>query len=118
MKNQKLLVFAVALLFALSASAIVAAKSDAYVHQANCKAALAGANGDDDISAWINTHTPYGIYDWSWSSGYSRVADSRFVQYVDMYNGSPRRWWGNVAGYCMGDDSNIVDKMGDAPAGW
>jgi hypothetical protein len=24
----------------------------------------------------------------------------------------------NIGGYCMGDDSDITDKVGDAPAGW
>lgn len=89
-----------------------------YVHQANCKAALEGANGDNDIQAWINTHTPTGVYAWSWSTGYQRQDNTHFVQFIDLYAGSPMRLWGNIGGYCLGDDSNIVDKADGAPAGW
>lgn len=86
-----------------------------YVHLANCKAALTGANGDNDIQAYLNAN---GYNGWGWSQGYEywRQDNTHLVVFFDVYSGGS--FQGGRAAYCMGDDSNIVDKAGSAPSGW
>jgi hypothetical protein len=83
----------------------------AYVHLANCQRALTGANGDDDIDRFIDSHTPYGIVAWAWDGSYRR-SNTDIVVYVSFYNFSRRI--GTGGGECWGDDSNISDAF----TGW
>lgn len=89
--------------------------ASAYVHQAQCKAALTGANGDDDVGSW----TAASHFGWGWSSFYDRVDSTHFIQYVDLYTNAG--WWGTYAAYCMGNDApitSLIDKFPDSPSGW
>jgi len=81
----------------------------AYVHVANCEQALIGANGDNDIANWINSHTPYGITSWAWSTPIMRSSNTDVSVPVNLYNG--RGYWGALLGECWGDDSSITDKV-------
>lgn len=89
--------------------------SSGYLNVDNCWQALNGANGDNDVLAWIYSHTPYGITS-SGYGGYTRYNSTRVIVWVDFWVYS--RWWGNRAGYCMGSNSSIVDKVDDPPSGW
>lgn len=93
----------------------IAHASSGYVHLANCQGALAGANGDNDIQAWLNSHTPYGINGWGFD-GWYRWRGDRIMAAITMYRNGERLM--NIGGYCMGDDSDIVDRAGDPPAGF
>lgn len=100
-----------------SPSGVKAYAAAAYVHQANCQSALIGANGDNDVYAYVSN-----ILSTGWTT-YTRYSATRFVQYVDYYVGPTldqpyNHWLLGQPGFCMGDDSNIVDKMGSPPAGW
>jgi hypothetical protein len=90
--------------------------SSGYVHLLNCQQALLGANGDNDIQQWLNNHTPFNIHHSSWD-GYTRYNNVRLVVYVAFWK-ADGSWWGTRAGYCMGDDSNIVDTFDRIPYGW
>lgn len=88
--------------------------SAAYVHEANCFSALQGANGDNDVAAYMAAHPS--IYAWGFR-GSTRYSSTRLIAWIAFF-------WHTGAGYsvepgyCMGDDSNITDKVADAPSGW
>lgn len=99
--------------------------SVAYVHQANCKNALLGANGDNDVWQYILDHPAILAWNWHPDPPY-RIKNTRLVQYLDFYVGPTldqpyNHWLVGQPGYCMGDDADITDKLtgGNAPpAGW
>lgn len=93
-----------ALMLALGASPA----SAAYVHLANCRAALTGANGDHDINRFIASNMPMGITGWTWGGGYHRSNTDVLVA-VDLWRYG--YWIGAATGECWGDDSNISDNI-------
>jgi hypothetical protein len=91
--------------------------TSAYVHRENCVAALLGANGDNDIAAFMSWHSQPGYVI---ESGTSRFSATR-VAIPITFTGGPSATWPNgigTFGYCMGDDPSIVDKVHQPPAGW
>jgi hypothetical protein len=95
---------------------VTAHASAGYVHLANCQAALLGSPGDNDIQAWLSSHTPFYIHHSSWD-GYTRYSGDRLVVYVAFWR-ADGSWWGTRAGYCMGSDGAITDKFETPPYGW
>jgi hypothetical protein len=88
-----------------------------YVNVQNCKDALLGANGDNDIASWMGQH---GQVSWKWDynpPGYTRFANDKVGIWI-YASGNRNSTWPNGVytwGYCAGDNSNIVDKMQFAP---
>jgi hypothetical protein len=99
---------------ALSASAIalagpVSAASAAYVHLENCKAALTGANGDNDVYRMKQDFSWVPITEWSWSVPVTRYSNTDVTIPINMYRYG--HFWGGSLGECWGDDSNISDRI-------
>lgn len=96
--------------------------SSGYLHLANCRSALWGANGDDDIGSFMSRTGAIG-FDWRSYNRYAadRLAVSFWVLYgPGPFNGTywAREHWASYFGFCMGSDGNITDKVPDPPSGW
>jgi hypothetical protein len=106
-----------AVLIALAGSAAMAPKAGAYLHVANCRDALTGGNGDNDLLDWMyaNGYTNYEV-----GSGSSRYDDHRLLvaaNWYDWHGGNLNRTY-KGQGYCLGDDNDIRDRANTPPSGW
>ena len=98
-----------------SSRSVKAHASSGYLHVMNCWYALNGANGDNDVLAWMYSHTPYGLTS-SGYGGYTRYDSHHVIVWVDYWRYS--KWVLNQPGYCVGGDEDIIDKVGSPPAAW
>lgn len=91
--------------------------ASAYVHAENCRDALVGGNGDNDLQ---NFRVAAGQTGYNFEAGQSRFSGTRVAIPVWWSGNSGSRYpygYGGF-GYCMGDDSNIVDHAPSPPSGW
>lgn len=89
----------------------------AYVHRDNCVSALLGGNGDNDIAAAI---ARYDFAGYTIQAGTSRFSNTKVAVPIS-FSGTGRGTFPNgygTFGYCMGDDSAIVDNAVTPPSGW
>lgn len=102
----------------LAAFALWPSGAFAYLHADNCRGALGGGNGDNDVARYLNTLGWVDIrtYYWIDPGGVARYSDSKISVLMRVVHTSG--FWHDEWGYCYGSDSNIVDNMPTPPSGW